>query len=104
MPEKEYIERDAVIELAKSNKAVCSCLADIVDVMQIVNDISTADVQPVKHGKWKGYTKSAFYGCDEEGEPIYRDANFNVCSECGRKTVVKENFCPHCGAKMDGKE
>ena len=64
--------------------------------------INNTDIQPVKHGRWKGYTKSAFYGCDDEGEPIYRDANFNVCSECGRKTVVKEKFCPNCGAKMDG--
>ena len=56
----------------------------------------------VLHGHWKGYITSAFYGCDDEGEPIYRDANFNVCSECGRKTVVKEKFCPNCGAKMDG--
>ena len=58
--------------------------------------------EPVRHGHWKGYITSAFYGCDDEGEPIYRDANFNVCSECGRKTVVKEKFCPNCGAKMDG--
>lgn len=67
-----------------------------------VDDMPAADVQPVKHGQWKGYITSAFYGCDDEGEPIYRDANFNVCSECGRKTVVKEKFCPNCGARMDG--
>lgn len=34
-----------------------------------------------------------------------------VCSHCGREVVYQiidgvwefENFCPHCGAKMDGK-
>ena len=24
------------------------------------------------------------------------------CSECGRKVLVKENFCPECGADMRG--
>ena len=70
--------------------------------VDVIKTAPAADVQPVKHGRWKGYITSAFYGCDDEGEPIYRDANFNVCSECGRKTVVKEKFCPNCGAKMDG--
>lgn len=92
MHEKEYIEREAVIELAKSNKAVCSCLADIVDVMQIVNDIPTADVQSVKHGHWVW-------------ESNYRDYDGDICSvySCSVCSVHSDdttNFCPNCGAKM----
>lgn len=84
----DYLETDI-------GETIVECLEDLSSSMDIA-------VQPVKHGRWKGYITSAFYGCDDEGEPIYRDANFNVCSECGRKTVVKEKFCPNCGAKMDG--
>ena len=25
-----------------------------------------------------------------------------VCSECEYQSMAKHNFCPHCGAKMDG--
>ena len=54
----------------------------------------------VKTGYWKGYTKSAYHGCDEYGEPIWRDINVYHCSQCKRRTVIKEKYCPSCGAKM----
>lgn len=73
------------------------------DFYVIPREIPTADVTPVVHGYWKGYTTSAFYGCDDYGDPIYRDVTIYYCSLCHRKSVVKEKFCPNCGAKMDGK-
>lgn len=50
--------------------------------------------------KWKGYIRSAFHGVDEYGEPIYRPVTVYTCSKCYRRTVIKENFCPNCGADM----
>lgn len=51
--------------------------------------------------RWKGYT---FEVCqkrtDEYGEPICRDVTVYYCSNCGRRTVVRENYCPSCGKKM----
>ena len=52
----------------------------------------TVDVAPVRHGKW-----------------IYDNWCEFKCSECGEYSNSKpykgkENFCPNCGAKMDGKE
>lgn len=44
-----------------------------------------ADVVEVKHGKW------------------IEDHEFFKCSECGYLTDYRlSNFCPDCGAKMDG--
>lgn len=65
--------------------------------------ITPADVEPVRRGRWEGYTHSRYCGIDEYGEPIYRDGTVYYCSnpKCRRKTVVKEKFCPSCGAKMD---
>ena len=52
--------------------------------------VYTSDVAPVVHGRW-----------------IYHDDDFMPwveCSECGICTdsTNKTNYCPHCGAKMDG--
>lgn len=39
---------------------------------------------------------------EDNGDPEYKYHNEYVCSICRRRTIVKENFCPTCGAKMDG--
>lgn len=50
----------------------------------------TADVEPVKHGRWDKYV------CSE----------CNVCADYFMSGDVyfdeEPNFCPNCGAKMDG--
>lgn len=73
------------------------------DLAEDFHRIPAADVAPVVHGRWEGYTHSRYCGKDEYGEPIYRDGIVYYCSnpKCRRKTVIKENYCPACGAKMD---
>ena len=44
------------------------------------------DVQEVKHGKW-----------------VNRH-NKTACNLCGEVNFLMPNYCPNCGAKMDGKE
>lgn len=62
------------------------------------------DWAPVRHASWDEYCTSRFCGFDECNDPIYRDGVVYLCSDprCRRKTVVKEKYCPSCGAKMDG--
>ena len=67
----------------------------------VLNRLPAADVAPVVHGRWEGWITPAFYGLDDFGEPIYRDATFYRCSICSRKSAIKEKFCPSCGAMMD---
>ena len=62
---------------------------------------SLIEIGKSKHGEWLGFTSSRFYGIDEDGEPIYRDGVMYRCSECRYGTVVKSNYCPRCGARMD---
>lgn len=59
-----------------------------------VDAVHTADVAPVIHGRW--ITVDADNPYLIHGE----------CSECGFKQTISDhlNFCPNCGAKMDGKE
>lgn len=59
----------------------------------------TANVQEVRHGKWVLYkprreNRNATYKCSECKK---------VCSSY-YNDVGGWNYCPHCGAKMDGGE
>lgn len=52
----------------------------------------TADVVEVKQGKWE---KKTFIIFDSE-KVGYK------CSECNTTWDTSTNYCPNCGAKMDG--
>ena len=100
MAEKEYIEREALIEEAKHNKAVCQAIADIVDVKDIINNTPVADVAPIRHGHWIA---------EENWTP---DDYYYTCSICredfymivGTPSDNNYKYCPNCGARMDGNE
>lgn len=94
----EYIKREQALKLLESAQAWNWSMDTLYDEMK---DLPSADVAPVVHGRWEGWTTPAFYGLDDFGEPIYRDATFYRCSICGRKSAIKEKFCPSCGAMMD---
>ena len=63
-----------------------------------------AGVAPVRHGKWKELNRTAFVGIDKFGKEIYRNLRYNTCSLCRNGSVSRLNYCPNCGARMDGEE
>ena len=72
----------------------CTVVDYALAVIKSVSEAPTIDAEPVRHGTWKLInTPSMFMRMLE-------------CSGCkGRVgTTVKTNYCPHCGAKMDGGE
>ena len=185
--EREYIERNAVLEEALSDKAVRGGLADETDIKRIIADVISADVvsvreyqeladenrelkrllklaiadfecvtkmcdetqcencphnymrnypcdcwewqykdeaenllksetlaefQPVVHANWTVLKKRKAIFLDNANEQ-YKALGFphrNIlqmrCSNCGVFTQVDDSiayeYCPHCGAKMDG--
>lgn len=55
-----------------------------------------------KTARWEGWTSTHWSKrCDSNGDPIYTEHTYYKCSYCGRRTVVRENFCPNCGAVME---
>lgn len=66
-------------------------------ITNLVNGIPAVDAAPVVHARWSkarfekpyaGYTKATIY---------------YVCSACGKDVDdALFNYCPKCGAKMDG--
>lgn len=96
MNKKEYIEREAALEATTYNPLVEPDPTDIIYLTLVtaqknIRKIPAADVAPVVHGEW----------CWE--------GKFKACSRCGSYVEWNEtlganfwNFCPYCGAKMDG--
>lgn len=87
----EYIEREAILKHTTSVEVGAFSEWDVVKVEHIKN-APAADVVEVKHGKW--IKKN--------------DCAFPVCSECHTWTdelqgTAEFNYCPNCGAKMDGR-
>ena len=93
----EYIEREAAYEKCGwyntvNGKSVCAVRKDELAA------IPAADVAPVVQGVWKvGYT-------DKENKTTGVE-----CSECGAFYELDlfdfglcYNYCPNCGARMDG--
>lgn len=109
----DYINREAAIErirvaagcaeCAGSSSALCVCnVCDVYNAIRLVKSFPAADVEPVRRSYWESYDTSQYMGTDEFGEPKWRPGRFYICHDrrCRRKTVVKSNYCPNCGAKM----
>ena len=93
----DYIEREALdkaLTLSAANdkdknrriwaKAIC-----------VLHDIPAADVTPAAHGRWIEWDE--FFG-RKTGKK-----NLGVfCSMCRNHADNNFDYCPNCGAKMDG--
>lgn len=101
---KEYIERECALAYIEDSDP------DVLDfdgeerllwgfsrskAIEIICSVPTADVGPIKHGKWVKVS---------EYMPIY------VCSICEERNLFRNGdnvlslYCPKCGAKMENGE
>ena len=87
----EYIDREA------AEYAVGEAHLKGLNPLWELRDVPAADVAPVVHGKW------LHSGCEEcSGLEVVK------CSECNHEAfaialyVCNGNYCPSCGARMDG--
>nr|DAY80774.1 MAG TPA: hydrogenase/urease nickel incorporation protein [Caudoviricetes sp.] len=88
----EYIEREA------AEDAVGEAYLKGLNPLWELRDVPAADVAPVVHGRW-----------DDSGRYTFPSGNAAVrCTNCGCALTESEyhlnnwNYCPVCGAKMDG--
>ena len=95
----DLISRKALLEdikAAKENGGMGAVVADTLS--RYVKRQPAVDARPVVHGRWDDSGRFKFFDCDIAVR----------CSMCGGCLTEKEyaesvwNFCPVCGAKMDG--
>ena len=70
-------------------------------VLDSIDAQPTVDAVEVVHGHWKEYSHSALVRW-KDGEPVWADRSVFRCSRCDFGTIARHNYCPRCGAKMDG--
>lgn len=93
----EYIRREDVIAWFMPYAHV----GESIDADVVISDIKgmkAADVAPVRHGRW---IHSRYEDCSEQFELV-------KCSQCNHEAYAMAfyvrggNYCPNCGAEMDG--
>lgn len=65
--------------------AALTCIAE----GKKVNPVRPSDVAPMVHGRWISFYSEAA-------------GDIQYCSACEIGFDAKTDYCPHCGAKMDG--
>lgn len=92
----ECIERETAIKRVMETKWESG--SDGAAAMEIVAATPAADVAPVVHARW---IHSRYDDCSEQFELV-------KCSQCNHEAYAMAfyvrggNYCPNCGAKMDG--
>lgn len=105
----EYIEREATVKLLRSigsrdYRREEGTLADAIKMVMHSEYTPTADVEPVKHGRWEdrwgGEYLNPYYWCSECHEPALYDY---YQDELGSSKFDQKltPYCTNCGAKMD---
>ena len=59
----------------------------------ILKSLPAIEAEPVRHGRWESVT-----------EDWRNQITWWNCSECDCEVSTKYDYCPNCGAKMDGLE
>lgn len=115
----EYISREEVVKEIKSrifdaDDAWESGYNTAMEgIMEWIEHMPSADVQPVKHGKWVERKINRMKWIPNDDDNVNPDdveperMTEQKCSYCKRWTIkftdhIELNYCPLCGAKMDG--
>lgn len=82
----EYIEREAALHAILGEPTESHYPSWYAERIKA---LPAADVVPVVHGKWMPFHSEAA-------------GDIQYCSACEIGFDAKTDYCPHCGAKMDG--
>lgn len=74
----------------------------LMDAEDAIDDLPSADVAPVRHGRWIE-TSYDEYTCSVCGKNVSDEIFYAIGPEDRESASMGvANYCPNCGAKMDG--
>ena len=89
------IDADALMDVIRQHEYRLATKQSSIDygmftlgIQQAVDEQPTVDVVEVVHGRW------LYVDTDTE--------HFFLCNRCKKKEYWESNYCPNCGARMDG--
>ena len=88
-----YIDADLILPEMESKLDMQELYLPIHFQDFIVDEIPSADVSPVRHGRWV-----------KEKTDVLIHWHCSACEECFFLDKPNSEYCPHCGAKMDEEE
>ena len=92
----EYIKKEDIEQKIQDGLNNLVLGHDAIEVLGMIYEMPTADVAPVRHGRWIE-TPHLYYGAKQyECSLCYSDTFWNKHS-----IYEKYPHCPNCGAKMD---
>lgn len=94
----EYIKREDAIKVVNGQSVLTMSRKRIIDQ---INVIPAADVAPVVHGRWDDIPNTYMSVASKDGTYHGNATSCSVCHEVN-PNAYKTNYCPNCGAKMDG--
>ena len=62
------------------------------EIILRIKDAPTIEADSVKHGRWEEVV---------DNDEFWGELFCPKCSVCGSVRMMKHNYCPNCGAKMD---
>lgn len=82
----KYIDANKAI---KHLKSALPHAEDTDEAERVIRNMTTADVQEVKHGRWIDVPQLTY--------------DYMECSVCGHQREYEDymHYCPNCGAKME---
>lgn len=102
---QEYIVKiNATTETELTDEEIKNLIPTLPEVLkeliteEITDGVGTVDVEPVKYGHWsRKLIYNKFDSCI---------GSMMICSECNKDNKYDKcmDYCPNCGAKMDGEE
>ena len=100
-----YIDADRVMEEIEWIGGHNLCEWHTIGVKALIDRQPIADVVEVRHGEWKDRFENKYanhyYECSVCGKSALDGTKYN---QLGNPEIIEvlSDFCPHCGAKMDG--
>ena len=89
------VTRAKLPDVTENGVPIANGKRSVTDCVRRIKDIPAADVRPVVKEKWEWNDNNGYYYCGNCKAVSPREDQYGEYIDC-------PNFCPNCGARMEG--